>query len=229
MISILCPTRNRPNEFRRMYDSIAATASGNIVEIVAYVDEDDVLSPPLLASIGVRYKVGPRWTLSRLWNECLSLTVGEIFLQGNDDIIFRTKNWDRMVEQAFAECEDKILMVHGNDGAAQGDRFGPHPFVHRRWVEALGYITPPWFSSDYGDTWINDLANALGRRKYLPFVVEHMHFLFGKALVDKTTADRLERHSADRPEQLYCSPAMVARRAEDVEKLRALMKKGVAA
>lgn len=224
MISLLCPTRKRPHELLRMVDSVRLTSTVT-PEIICYVDEDD----PSYNSrhfYGTKFIHGPRIVLSNTWNKCAEAATGEILGQMNDDVIFRTRGWDLDVENEFAKWPDKIVLVHGSDGSDRpsGDRgaFGPHPFVHRRWMEKLGYFTPPYFSSDYGDTWVNHLADVLGRRRYLPFVIEHMHFWFGKAPQDETTNDRLERHSADNVGELYNGLAPL--REIDIEKLKAAMR-----
>jgi hypothetical protein len=222
MISVLLPTRKRPGQLHRAIDSAQCSVP---IEFVCYVDSDDD-SYHEADFPGVIFVRGPRIVLSNCWNKCAAVARGEIFCQGNDDIIFRTPGWDRMVEDAFASSEDKILMVHGSDGSDKHNdsgsgKFAPHPFVHRRWFEVLGYFTPPFFSSDYGDSWINDLANGIGRRQYLPFVIEHMHFIFGKAETDSTTSERLTRHSADNVSKLYADLAPL--RALDIEKLKAAM------
>lgn len=228
MISVLCPTRKRPREFERMITSAWNTAcQPHLIEIVARVDDDDhtyghgrTLKPPE----GVTMIQSPRIRqITDLWNQCFAGCSGDIVMQANDDIIFRTRGWDMMVEGAFAACPDKILMVHGDhQGGYDGRMFGPHPFVHRRWVQTLGYFTPPYFSSDFGDTWINDLANALGRRLFLPFVVEHMHFTIGKSEEDQTTKDRLLHHHEDAVEQLYDSK--LKERVADANRLGKVMK-----
>lgn len=209
MISILTPTRNRPNELRRMVRSVFDTAEdANGVEICFYVDQDDELSIPEINRLidegyFVGWRVGPRMVLTRCWNELLQDARGELVMQGNDDVVFRTQGWDRMVQGAFDASLDKIIFVHGSDQGMHYERFGAHGVVHKRWVDACGFFIPPYFSSDFGDKWLNDLANELGRRVYLPFVVEHMHFMFKKAEIDRTTAERLARHKRDNPELLY--------------------------
>ena len=223
-ISALCPTRNRIAEFRRMLDSLRFTAR-NPVEVVIYVDDDDPVRERYKQIEGVKCIIGPRISaITQCWNECFKVATGDIFMQGNDDVIFRTPGWDEMVTQEFAAYADKILMVHGSDLGYHhdhGNKFGPHPFVHRRWIETVGYFIPPWFCSDWGDTWVNDLANAVDRRRYLPFVVEHMHFLMKKAGKDATTLDRLAREKRDEPRTLYGQ--LASRREQDAEKLRASM------
>lgn len=225
MISVLIPTRKRREGLLRAIESCRATETYP-TEIVAYVDEDDAQSYADINLPNVQFIIGPRIILSNCWNKCATAAKGDILMQGNDDIVFRTQSWDVMVEHAFERCADRILMVHGSDGS-QGHNssiglFGPHPFVHRNWVDALDYFTAPYFSSDYGDSWINDLANGIGRRQFIPFVIEHLHFIFGKAAQDETTNERLMRHSADNVSQLYQDLAPL--RALDIEKLQAAMR-----
>src|SRR6185369_12850874 len=116
--------------------------------------------------------------------------------------------------------DDKILFVHGDDGH-WGKEFGTHGCLHRNWIDTVGYVLPPYFVSDYGDTWVNEVADAIGRRKYLPFVTEHMHFLWGKSEMDATYKERIERHKNDDPGKLYVD--LAPKRLRDVEKLRAAM------
>jgi hypothetical protein len=229
MISILCPTRKRWESLVRMIGSAANTAippSSRIsnIEFVLYIDNDDDTYDGLNWP-NVTLVRGPRIVLSNMWNRCAAAAHGEILMQGNDDVIFRSPGWDNLVARAFEDCPDRILLVHGSDGTRAGSgtgQFGAHPFVHRRWIETLGYFTPPYFSSDYGDTWVNEIANAVGRRLYLPFIIEHMHAWVGKAATDQNTEDRLRRHDADQVQRLYYD--MQCLRDIDVRKLRAAMR-----
>lgn len=224
VISLLCPTRKRPAQLKRMVESALSTAT-TAPEIVCYVDNDDDSYDVGFES--VYFVRGPRIVVTNCWNKCAGVANGEIFCQANDDIIFRTRGWDQMVETEFSKVPDRILMVHGSDGSdksheSSNGQFGVHPFVHRRWFETLGYFIVPFFSSDYGDTWVNDLANAIGRRHYLPFIIEHMHYLFGKAEMDENTRERLQRHSRDNVEQLYRD--LLPLREIDIDKLKAAMR-----
>ena len=126
------------------------------------------------------------------------------------------------VLRAFELHPDRIALVHGRDGTPHDGGFGTHCVIHARWANALGYFVPPHFSSDYNDTWLNELANQLGRRVYVPEILtEHMHYSVSKAEMDENTRDRLRRHAADSVDALYAS--LAARRAEDLAKLRAVI------
>jgi glycosyltransferase involved in cell wall biosynthesis len=225
MISILCPTRNRPGGVQRLVDSALTTADLSLpVEFVFRADDDtDPEAVPLTVSCARFVKVlrGPRATLSSLWNECYAAASGDILMHCGDDIVFRSRGWNRRVTEAFEACPDKITLVYGDDGH-QHERLSTHSFLHRRWAEATGYFTPPYFSCDYADQWLFDVAGLIGRRVYLPDVLtEHMHPDAGKGTWDQTHSERAARGSADNVGAVYY--AMAARRDEDAAKLRAVM------
>ncbi len=206
-----------------MMGTARITAAGDDIEFVFYCDEDALLPVDISLEPGVTVISGPRIVLSATWNECFTYAHGDIVMQGNDDVLFRTPGWDQAVEDAFSQIPDRIAFVHGQDLHQPPGTFGTLGFLHRTWVKAVGYVTPPYFSSDYGDTWLNDVANALDRRVYLPEVItEHMHPAAGKAEWDQTHMERLARGSRDDVAGLYASLAPA--REEDVRKLRAVMR-----
>jgi len=215
------PTRRRPKELRRMYESVKATAT-NMPEIVVYCDEDDEPQATLALSLGMNVLIGARERLMTVyWNKCYEISKGDIVCQCNDDVIFHTPGWDEMVEDEFQKWPDRIVMVYGNDLGKHFEHFGPHPFVHRRWVDTLGYFIPPYFTSDYGDAWVNSLAASIKRRVYIPIMIEHMHFLMGKAEKDEITLERLAREDEDRPQDIW--DRTVGERRRDALKLLALI------
>lgn len=224
MIALLCPTRQRPVQFARMVTSAVMMADHpEHLEVVAYVDDDDDTYDGTEFPECVRFIRGPRITLSEMWNRCHAEAsdVADIFGHLGDDIIFRTPGWDVAVCEAFESYPDRIAFVHGRDGYHDA-RMGTHGFLSREWIDAVGYFVPPHFSSDYNDTWLNEVADRIGRRVFLPDVLtEHMHYLFGKAEIDQNTRDRLERHQRDGVADLYA--ALAPHRAADADKLRAVM------
>jgi glycosyltransferase involved in cell wall biosynthesis len=215
-ISILCPTRGRPGNVKRLIDSVIATATV-CPEFVFYVDDDDETFPQAIELPEVRVLRGPRITLSAMWDKCAEVATGEILMQAGDDIVFRTPGWDGQVRRAFASFPDRLAFVHGDDGI-YGHKFGTHGFMHRAWKDATGYFVPPYFSSDMADVWLNDLANMVNRRVFLPFITEHMHFINGKASVDKTHQERMDRGGRDNVKKLYDD--LLPERLKDAEKLR---------
>lgn len=226
MISVLCPTRHRPENTARLAASAWETADDpDQVELVFYVDDDAPGSVPagLAAINGITVVTGQRIVLSDMWNRCAAAASGEIFMQCGDDIVFRTPGWDRMVTQAIESYPDRIVFAYGRDGTPiHGDDFGTHGFVHRRWADTVGYVTPPWFSSDYGDTWLNDVAARIGRKHFLPdLLTEHLHPAVAKAEWDENHRERLERAARDNVKALWES--LEVRREKDAIALLAVL------
>jgi len=200
MISLLLPSRGRPDNIARLHSSLVATSSGPW-ELVIRLDDDDPTRDAYPTHANIIYSVGPRVVLSQYWNECHALAQGPIFCHAGDDIVFHTPNWDRLVAATFPA--DGIAFVHGDDGSVNGRLLGTHGFLHQRWVDTVGTFCPPYFSSDYNDLWFNEVANALGRRIFVPIITEHMHPAFGKAEWDDTHRERIARHQADNVEQIW--------------------------
>lgn len=227
MISLLLPTRQRPTQLARLVDSIIATTSRpESVQIVTYIDDDDTSYDDL--DFGIEWvKVrGPRESggivnLSAMWNACYAVSSGDIVMHCGDDIVFRTLGWDQVVYDTFDSYPDNLLFAFGQDGYQVS--FGTHGFIHRDWVDTVGFLFPPRFSSDYNDTFLNDVSKLIGRHVEIDILTEHMHYIVGKAEIDQNTRERLERHAADRPDLLYQSDEIQDLIRESAAKLREAM------
>lgn len=225
LISLLVPSRGRPGWFERMQASMMRTVlHPSRVEIVFRLDDDDpeVDRYPRSMDWSVSQRlVGPRALLSECWNECARAAKGEILMHLGDDVTFDTNGWDQIVRDAFEQVPDRILFAHGDDLGPHGQTFGTHGFIHRRWMNEVGYFVPPLFSSDWNDVWLNEVANELDRRVLLPIVTEHHHYTFDKAPRDATHAEREDRGARDDVVALYKRTRR--EREGDIAKLRALM------
>lgn len=250
-ISILCPTRGRPGNIKRLIDSATETASRpRELEFVFYFDNDDnsfhevlwggqlepveweVPAAPFIPAEpptaftrwsyqGVTIKIlqGPRIVLSQCWNRCYGVAGADILMQCGDDIAFRTDAWDLAVIGAFALVPDRIALVYGDDGI-QHQRVATHGFLHRRWVQVVGYFVPPHFASDWNDMWLTEVAKGLDRLVYLSKVyTEHMHPVANKGPMDKTHLERLHRHNVEDCDGIYARTAGERRR--DIARLQA--------
>jgi hypothetical protein len=227
-IAILLPTRNRPDSLKRFWDSIVETSDDlDSISLYLYMDDDDSLSPPVAAQLAKDFPnvfpfMGPRILMSKMANVLFSKAKGDIMFLGGDDLIMKTKGWDTVVRSSFDKIEDKIALFYGTDGGeglAHPHNFATHPILHRKWAEVLGYINPPYFSSDYADTWSNDLADAVDRKFLLPIFHEHMHFVLGKSEFDSTYQEGKLRFRQDNVPLQYAG--MGEQRNKDIEKLKA--------
>jgi hypothetical protein len=221
MISLLVPSRYRPDQLIEMWHSAIDTAvDQDALEMIVRIDDDDS-SYDKLRSRGTRGQIkwisGPRDVLSKNWNEAYEKSQGDIVMHCADDIRFRTPAWDLHVNTAFDKSPDKLIFVYGRDGIHDAN-LGTHGFLSRRWVEVVGYFVPPYFSSDYNDLWIDRVADSIGRRVYLPEIhTEHLHPVVGKGPLDLCHQERLARGRQDNVDQLY--EDLRPKRIEDANKL----------
>ncbi len=220
-ISLLCPTRKRPNFMKELWQSAYNLAEQkNNLEIVFYIDSDDTESIEMYKTMGSNCKAviddRGEGNLSAMWNRCHEIASGEIFMHCGDDIRFRTPKWDTKVRYVFELFEDKIVLVYGDDGVRQDD-LATHGFVHKNWVDTIGYFLPPYFSSDMNDYWLTTVARNIERLIKIDIYTEHLHPAVGKHELDITHQERIERGDRDNVRKLYADKEN--EREEDCRKL----------
>ena len=199
MISILLPTRGRPHNMEGIWYSAHSFAENkNDLSIHFYVDDDDLVSKSMLCELDDKFRdqigavVGERITMSDMTNELYkTIEKPEIVMFAGDDILFRTPGWDKIVHREMAKYKDKIVLLGGDDG--YNKETITHGFLHRNWIETVGYVVPPGYVGDYADTWVNDLAIRINRRVRIPIMTEHMHWAAGKGPMDKTMQEKNHR------------------------------------
>ncbi len=195
---------------------------------MTYIDDDDPSYDDVKLDITWHRVGGARHidglvNLSAMWNRCYEESAGDIVMHCGDDIVFRTAGWDAAVVETFARYPDNILFAFGRDGIQDGRNFGTHGFLHRDWIEAVGFFVPPYFVSDFNDTFLNDVADLIGRKVEIDIYTEHLHWTALKAEKDRNTLERLVRHAEHRPDLLYQSEKVQAEIAEAAQRLRAAM------
>lgn len=180
LISILVPTRNRPENVIKMVNSAIKHAENpNLIEFLFYVDSDDTSFPQKLIGSNVKVIYGPRVWLSIMQNVLYVHAIGEIIMYAADDIEFTSKYWDTQVLREFEKIDDRILLVYGNDLGSHGSKIAIHGFLHRNWVEAIGVLSAPSRVS-LSDLWHTDSARKLNRLRYLPDLhIKHIHYRQG--------------------------------------------------
>jgi hypothetical protein len=169
MISVLCPSRGRPELAKKMIDSAVSLANTD-VEVLLYINDDDPELEKYQTLINSKHIiVGPDRSPAYSWNKLAELAKYEYYFLMGDDAWFETQDWDLKLIQAFDQYPDKIAMVFPSvDGLEwRGGKLTadhcPHFCLHRNWLRILGYFVPPHFWHWYIDTWFRDIAKALGR------------------------------------------------------------------
>lgn len=201
-IAILVPSRERLNLKLTLINSIITTVSDiNNVELLFGVDEDDptretaykiAAAVPFVKIVDIKNE-GKFIGINNIWNMLYPHTTANILGYIGDDMIFRTKNWDKQVIEEFTGSnlpKDKIKLVHCDDGF-HGPRLCVNAFIHREYTNQVGYFCRGEFPINYSDSWFMNVFGAVHRIKYLPDVyIEHNHWILNKRAKDKV-ADRM--------------------------------------
>jgi len=193
-ISLLLPTRGRVQMLQRLFDSLVATADGiETVEVILYIDEDDMATQavdhPMLRL--VRLVKPPRQPMGRMNQQCYEASTGRYVMLINDDVVARTRGWDRRIKDSFGKFPDEIALVYGND-LYQGEALSTMPVLSRRVCELIGGVCPQGYHNTYIDLHLFDLFKKLaklGQRRLVyhgDLIFEHLHHEAGKASLDAT-------------------------------------------
>lgn len=197
LISLLLPTRARPDSALRFLESVATrtTAVGS-VEVIMYIDDDDVgshyLDHPAVRVIRV---IGPRMSMGAYNSKCYSVSKGEIIILVNDDVIIRSQGWDETIRAVNAAAPDGVYLAYGND-LFKGERLSGFPILSRRTCELLVEPFPIAYKGAFIDVHLLDMFRRLqhfgvDRIYYLNDVVfEHLHYRTGKSAFDETYRNR---------------------------------------
>lgn len=153
MIALLCPTRDRLNQFRRMCDSVDRTSkkaslySGSNGDLKTnYSGRQFPLDCPTVF----------------MWEQLAQAAEkdpnNKLFMLCSDDVIFTTPGWDDALIEHYEGLTNKIHVYAFQDSRdANGT---PHPIVTREWMVAMGYFMPPLFMHWFVDTWTVEIAKA---------------------------------------------------------------------
>jgi len=200
MISIITPTRGRPELAKRMYESALSTAKQpENLQILFYLNHDDEKLEHYKSLISEKnYYIGPDQSTCYSWNLMCEKTTNDIVMLVGDDVQILTNNWDQLIVEEFQKYNDKILMVVPKDGRNKeklGDEVklwedkplgSPHFALHKNWINTLGYFLPPFFWHWYVDAYTQKVARKLNRCLYLPTVE-----FKAKKIVDDPTAQKV--------------------------------------
>lgn len=200
-ISLLLPTRGRTAQLQRLFESIVVkTANLKALEIVLYIDDDDLptseVSHPSLSLVKLIKPSGER--MGRMNQLCYEASRGRYMMLMNDDVIFRTDHWDTYVVESFTRYPDDVALVYGND-LYQSEKLPTLPILSRRVCELIGGVCPTDYFNTYIDLHLLDIFKKLrkiGHQRivYLENVVfEHAHYETGKSAMDETYKKKNEQ------------------------------------
>ena len=186
-VLVICPSRGRPKECRRMLESFHATQKISMIRVCLDMcdpclnDYMDICTPLAPLLIDQRKKtteiINGNWRYAPEHIKYFSIT--------NDDFVYRTDSWDLKLVGEIALNGGKGI-AYGNDLCA-GANLPTTSVISRTIVEALGWLQMPTLTHLYGDNvWkhIGQSAGCLYHRQDV--IIEHMHVFNKKMAPDAT-------------------------------------------
>lgn len=176
-ISVIHPSRNRPERARKVYDTVISNAHrpDNIEYILSIDDNDSSLdsytdsflnTKALISIANNNYCVGAI-------NKGASISNGDLLLVVSDDFDEFPKGWDTDILQAVKDKEFFMLKIH--DGS-QG-WIATMPIMDRKLYDYLGYIYYPEYNHMFADTDLSSICDYLGCTIYkLDITIKHNHY-----------------------------------------------------
>lgn len=160
-ISILVPTRSRPEKMLRLVQNVAGYRN---IEVVIGVDEDD--PTPFTAEMipeGANAKIvlRPRHeTLGAVFNTLASNSRGQWLMAMGDDYVIDTPDWPQIVLNCGKQLPRNAGVMYCRDPLHPG--FPTIFCISRDQYAKLGYFVPPFFPYWFIDTWWDELAELTG-------------------------------------------------------------------
>ncbi|MCB1190627.1 MAG: hypothetical protein KDK90_09350 [Leptospiraceae bacterium] len=191
IISLLLPTRKRVKLAIRFLESIAKTAAfPEYIEVVIYIDEDDILSYDIdYKGLKIIKIIGQQSTMGTYNSECLAAATGDIIILVNDDVIIRTYAWDEHIRNLDDSISDKIYLAYCND-LFKKKSLSTFPILSKKTCDILQQPFHPAYVGSFIDCHVMDIFKRLehhGFKRIFYFkdvVFEHLHYRVKKAEFD---------------------------------------------
>jgi hypothetical protein len=213
-ISILVRQKGRAEMFKNMQLSALAMATHpDDIEFVTYIGDDDNEIYEYLGDHKV-IKGDPTFN-NNAYNACQKAATGNIYMWMANDFTFDTKDWDTFVLREFEKYPDKIVLVCPDVNNWENWGHGVVGFLHKNWVEAVGYFMPPYDGARSHDKWWHEVASSINRAVRLM----DMH------VTDLNAHDEMHKRKNQQAlkegwTKMYHSPEMVEARKREIQALK---------
>jgi Glycosyl transferase family 2 len=218
-VLVIVPARSRPAKSVEFAEAFFAHSTCS--DLVFGLDGNDDHNYPRLP--GVQYEVNPRLRLVGTLNVIARKHMDqyEYLAFMGDDHRIRTPGWDQKLVAAIADLSHGI--AYGND-LFMGANLPTTVLMKSSIVRTLGYMAPPSLTHLYSDNFWLDLGSALGSIRYVDdVIIEHMHYILGKAEADELYLDVNSTEMYERDRTAF-ETYKRDRFAADLELLRAAAK-----
>jgi hypothetical protein len=207
-ISVLCPTRHRPELLRRSYESLVNLAADpGQVELMTATDPDDSdfeAGHPYDMEQTIWWTAPERYGYQRLheyYNALARYARGQWLMLWNDDAVMLTPGWDAVIH-----AQQPGVLWPLADYAPGINTF---PLLPAAWAHHLGHVS----LDQSADMWVYEIGRLTGTQRRIPVTVLH------ERVMDQTSAER----DAVATVASFHRPEMYLARAVDAEMIRGLL------
>jgi len=192
-ISIVIPSRGRPEKLLEMMNSVINCASSpELIEFVLYLDDDEASDYEMFYKRAVIIK-GERTHMGKMFRACILKSSGKTIVICNDDVIVSTNKWDDIIYENLKSYDDNIFLMYPND-LNKGSALCTFPiFSKELFLKFPGTLPEDLTLIDLHlrDLFFQLKGLGINRIKYLDNVVfEHLHYTLGKSSLDETYSSR---------------------------------------
>lgn len=185
MISLIHPSRQRPDKSWTTTRHWLESAGSNDVELIVSLDEDD----PTLSRYeelyydgsGAKIIIANNISAISAINRAARYAKGNILIVLSDDFDC-PDNWAIKIQKAASGLHDFVIKI--DDGIQ--DWIVTMPIIDRAYYNRFGYIYFPGYKHMFCDTEFTHIADGLGRihRRHDLFF-PHNHYCIGKGIKDE--------------------------------------------
>jgi hypothetical protein len=169
VVSVIIPTRNRPESFVRTLQSLEAQAERpELIRIVAGVDSDDEETIDLSRSKSFDdFKIELIWsvedrpdTLGSVINRLADLSMDTKAIFGvPDDYVVHGIGWDEHIRVAMNDLPDGLGIPYVPDGIH--GNFSAVPVLTPAMIKRVGFFMAPYFPFWFGDMWLDEIGDLM--------------------------------------------------------------------
>lgn len=210
-VTVLVPSRGRPENLKRLVEALRDTAPG--ISVTARVDLDDPRLPDYVRDYmkterqplrTFQLSVGRRSGYAAAMNEMAAQSRADKSYLAllADDVLPETQGW---AEAMIESLGDRLGVAYGDDGLREkhGPDLPTHVMIPRELGERLGWVVLPMLRHLFADNVWRELGNGLGNFQYVDVKLTHLHPWAGRAERDETYAEANEPVHRDLDRQAF--------------------------
>lgn len=217
---VICPSRQRPEKCKEMYDSFMRTSKMADLRICVDYDDPDLAKYVELFVDNLSIaKVDLTVTnfINIVWQE---FTGYEYYSVTNDDFIYHTDGWDLKLIGEIV-LHGKYGIAYGND-LLQGVTLPTTSIVSAEITKALGWLQMPKLMHLFGDNVWKLIGSAAQCLYYRPdVIIEHKHYFSKKVDKDETFNKTNSREMYDLDSNAFLD-WHATQAKDDIEKVKKL-------